>query len=158
MNDALLSTEPSCLASASIHLKSKIKLSMSLSLSTAEPLQDLLALRYCLCSIVRCMALQFADVDSSAFTLHLRRMLFLAFSTWTEEGAIPGVSASRQAASLLSDACWETCESLMDGPVHRCLMCSRASRHHATPMSVLFSMQDLDCARDWRTSFRAPPR
>ncbi len=58
----------------------------------AEPLQDLLALRYCLCSIARCMALQFAEVEGSPFGLHLRRMLFLAFSTWTEEGAIPGQS------------------------------------------------------------------
>ena len=104
---ALLSPEPSCLASASLQLQSKRKLSLSLVVSPAEPLQDLLALRYCLCSIVRCMALQFADVDSSAFTLHLRRMLFLAFSTWTEEGAIPGVSASRRAASLLTDARWK---------------------------------------------------
>ena len=61
----------------------------------AEPLQDLLALRYCLCSIARCMALQFADVDGSPFSLHLRRLLFLAFSTWTEEGAIPGQPAWR---------------------------------------------------------------
>lgn len=59
----------------------------------AEPLQDLLALRYCLCSIARCMALQFAGVDGTPFSLHLRRMLFLAFSTWTEEGAIPGQPA-----------------------------------------------------------------
>ena len=83
----------------------------------------MLALRYCLCSIARCMALHSADVDGSAFTLHLRRMLFLAFSTWTEEGAIPGVSASRRAASLLTDACWEKCGLLMDGPVHWFMMC-----------------------------------
>ena len=51
-----------------------------------------MALRYCLCSIARCMALQFAEVEGSPFGLHLRRMLFLAFSTWTEEGAIPGQS------------------------------------------------------------------
>ena len=68
----------------------------------AEPLQDLLALRYCLCSIARCMALQFAEVEGSPFGLHLRRMLFLACSTWTEEGAIPGQSTCE--LKMLSDS------------------------------------------------------
>lgn len=34
------------------------------------------------------MALQFADVGNSPFTRHLRRMLFLAFSTSTKEVTI----------------------------------------------------------------------
>ena len=60
----------------------------------AEPFQDLLALRYCLCSIGRSLALQCADEDGSNLTLHLRRMLFFAFSSWTEEGAVPGQNKS----------------------------------------------------------------
>lgn len=70
----------------------------------AEPLQDLLALRYCLCSIARCLALQFAAVDGSPLSLHLRRMLFLAFSSWTEEGAIPGQDYINPLASCQTEA------------------------------------------------------
>jgi len=56
----------------------------------ADTFQDVLALRYCLCSVSRALALELAKVQPGALTLHMRRALFLTFSQWTSEGAIPG--------------------------------------------------------------------
>ena len=81
----------------------------------AEPLQDVLALRYCLCSAARCLAMQCANGADSPFTLHLRRMLFFAFSSWTEEGAIPGVEILSQTSCMIT--------GLVTGRPQRALVC-----------------------------------
>ncbi len=58
----------------------------------AEAFQDLLLLRYCLCSVARALARELAAAQPNAFSTHIRRTLFFAFSSWTEEGSIPGVA------------------------------------------------------------------
>ena len=58
----------------------------------AEAYQDLLLLRYCLCSVARALARELASAQPNAFSTHIRRTLFFAFSSWTEEGSISGAS------------------------------------------------------------------
>ncbi|EIE19264.1 hypothetical protein COCSUDRAFT_48883 [Coccomyxa subellipsoidea C-169] len=61
-----------------------------LNSSSSEAFQDLLLLRYCLCSVARALARELAAAQPNAFSTHIRRTLFFAFSSWTEEGSIPG--------------------------------------------------------------------
>lgn len=56
----------------------------------AEAFQDLLLLRYCLCSVARALARELAIAQPASFSTHIRRTLFFAFSSWTEEGSVPG--------------------------------------------------------------------
>ena len=65
----------------------------------AEAYQDLLLLRYCLCSVARALARELATAQPNAFSTHIRRTLFFAFSSWTEEGSIPGASSGETQCS-----------------------------------------------------------
>ncbi|CAL8468215.1 g7754 [Coccomyxa elongata] len=61
-----------------------------LNSASSEAFQDLLLLRYCLCSVARALARELAIAQPASFSTHIRRTLFFAFSSWTEEGSVPG--------------------------------------------------------------------
>lgn len=66
----------------------------------AEAFQDQLSLRYCLCSVARGLAKELSADQPSVFTVYIRRSLFFAFSSWTEEGAAPGIGTCPHCLSI----------------------------------------------------------
>lgn len=111
----------------------------------AEAFQDLLLLRYCLCSVARALARELAIAQPASFSTHIRRTLFFAFSSWTEEGSVPGdcptslhslqcVSAMLpKSTPVYHVSQWNLQESgVLNGPVLTLLLSTSFSKRHAS--------------------------